>query len=90
MPGCSIYKPYSRGSSLYNHFISIVPEADLNLPLLKWSPDDPTNRRYWDAQHGQLKWLDPPYVYNVFKGDKEGFVKAVKSAIENPIGRFVC
>lgn len=40
-------------------------------------------------QHGLLKLLDPPYVYNVQKGDQEGFVKAIQDAISNPIDRFV-
>lgn len=28
--------------------------------------------------------MDPPYVYNVHAGDYEGFVSAIKGAIENP------
>jgi len=36
-----------------------------------------------------LKLLDPPYVYNVFKGDLEGFVDAITDAIANPIDRYV-
>ena len=33
--------------------------------------------------------MDPPYVYNVFKDDKEGFIDAIKQALENPIHRQV-
>lgn len=39
--------------------------------------------------HALLKLLDPPYVYNVKKGDRKGFANAIKSAIENPIDRYV-
>ncbi|KAJ7055068.1 hypothetical protein C8F01DRAFT_1030595 [Mycena amicta] len=58
-------------------------------PILDWNKDDPMNRDQWNAQHGTLKELDPPYVYNVFKGDKEGFVKAVKDALANPIQSYI-
>jgi hypothetical protein len=34
-----------------------------------------------------LKFLDPPYVYNVFKDDLDGFVEAIDIAILNPIER---
>lgn len=33
--------------------------------------------------------MDPPYVYNVFKDDAEGFVKAVEQAIANPIKKYI-
>jgi hypothetical protein len=36
-----------------------------------------------------LQALDPPYVYNVFKGDTEGLVQAVKDAVSHPIGSYV-
>lgn len=35
-----------------------------------------------------LQALDPPYVYNVFKGDTEGLVQAVKDAVSHPIDRY--
>lgn len=56
-------------------------------PILDWDRSDPTNRNKWFAQQGLLKDFDPPYVYNVFKGDKEGFLRAIKDAMEHPIER---
>ncbi|KAJ7664870.1 hypothetical protein B0H17DRAFT_991114 [Mycena rosella] len=58
-------------------------------PILLWNAEDPTNRTQWVAQHATLKFLDPPYVYNVFKGDEAGFVDAVVSASSHPIDSFV-
>ncbi|KAJ6514755.1 hypothetical protein DFH09DRAFT_1431571 [Mycena vulgaris] len=58
-------------------------------PILEWDEHDPTNRDKWSAQHGLLKDLDPPYVYNVFKGDKDGFVKAIKDALTHPIQSYI-
>ncbi|KAI0312911.1 hypothetical protein OF83DRAFT_1176177 [Amylostereum chailletii] len=58
-------------------------------PIFNWDRNDPTDRTKWDAQHGLAKYLDPPYVYNVFAGDREGFVNAVREAAENPIDSFV-
>jgi hypothetical protein len=34
-----------------------------------------------------LKLLDPPFVYNVFKDDYEGFLEAIDNAVLNPIDR---
>jgi hypothetical protein len=56
---------------------------------IQWDRNDPTNRDKWTAQQGALKDVDPPYVYNVLRGDKEGFIKAVKEALANPIQRSV-
>jgi hypothetical protein len=53
----------------------------------QWDKNDPTNRDKWSGQQGMLKDFDPPYVYNVFRGDKEGFIKAIKDALANPIER---
>lgn len=55
-------------------------------PIHSWDPLDPSNRLSWSAQHELLKFEDPPYVYNVKKGDLEGFVDAVRRAVENPLG----
>lgn len=56
---------------------------------LKWNHDNPGDRSKWYTQHNPLSKLDPPYVYNVFKNDTEGFLGAIKAALENPIERFV-
>jgi len=61
----------------------------LGVPFLnaikQWDHSDPWNRDKWDIQHGLLKLLDPPYVYNVHTGDKKAFLKAIKGALENPL-----
>ncbi|KAF9513443.1 hypothetical protein BS47DRAFT_1372531 [Hydnum rufescens UP504] len=62
----------------------------LGVPFINpWDTKDPTNRNTWLAQHGLLKLLDPPYVYNVFSGDQKGFAKAIKDAIAHPIDRHI-
>ncbi|KAJ7754375.1 hypothetical protein DFH07DRAFT_502101 [Mycena maculata] len=58
-------------------------------PIHHWSADAPLDKTHWVSQHAALKHLDPPYVYNVFKGDKAGFVRAVVDAIAHPIQSFV-
>lgn len=58
-------------------------------PIKNWDKDDPDNRAKWDSQHHALRWLDPPYVYNVRAGDLDGLRVAVAQAIANPIGRYV-
>lgn len=58
-------------------------------PILEWDHDNPTNRDEWYAQHLGLRYLDPPYVYNVFKGDNKGFIAAIESAKRNPIERYI-
>lgn len=56
---------------------------------LQWDINDPKNRHKWVSQHSMLKYLDPPYVYNVYKDDKEGFVDAIQDALDDPIGRYI-
>ncbi|KAJ7639424.1 hypothetical protein FB45DRAFT_977204 [Roridomyces roridus] len=58
-------------------------------PIKNWNRDHPEDRGSWDSQHNMLKHLSPPYVYHVFKGDRAGFVQAVKDAVENPIQSYV-
>ncbi|KAJ7135138.1 hypothetical protein C8R46DRAFT_1325962, partial [Mycena filopes] len=58
-------------------------------PILHWDTKNPTDRKRWASQHTPLRYLDPPYVYNVFKNDKAGFVKAVLDATSTPIESFV-
>jgi len=58
-------------------------------PVVSWDPEDKMNKLKWGVQHGLLKFEDPPYVYNVFKGDQEGFVQAIKDAINTPIDRYI-
>ena len=43
----------------------------------------------WQAQHQLLKFLDPPYVYNVLIDDPGAFVDAIQGALSHPIERWV-
>ncbi|KAJ7510720.1 hypothetical protein B0H11DRAFT_2269294 [Mycena galericulata] len=76
-------------------FLSPTPYEALCLgvpfinPILEWNADDPADRTQWSSQHGMLHLLDPPYVYNVFKGDTAGFVHAGVAAMAHPIESFV-
>ncbi|KAF8344119.1 uncharacterized protein EI90DRAFT_46274 [Cantharellus anzutake] len=56
-------------------------------PILHWNREKPELREAWGAQHSMLKLLDPPYVYNVKKGDREGLTKAIQAALNDPIDR---
>ncbi|KAJ6620661.1 hypothetical protein B0H10DRAFT_2021327 [Mycena sp. CBHHK59/15] len=58
-------------------------------PVMGWDRNSPDDRSKWDVQHGYLKNLSPPYVYHVFKNDREGFVQAIKDAIANPIQSYI-
>ncbi|KAJ8502525.1 hypothetical protein ONZ45_g11674 [Pleurotus djamor] len=58
-------------------------------PIFSWAKDNPDDRSEWEAQHNGLKYEDPPYVYNVRKDDEEGFWSAIRSAIDNPIPRYI-
>ncbi|KAF7360324.1 hypothetical protein MVEN_00761900 [Mycena venus] len=58
-------------------------------PIHDWDAADPLNRNKWTVQHDMIKHLDPPYVYHVYKGDRDGFVKAIEDAVAHPIERFV-
>ncbi|KAJ7754465.1 hypothetical protein B0H16DRAFT_1316290 [Mycena metata] len=58
-------------------------------PINSWNKKDPEDRKHWQTQHGALKSLSPPYVYHVQKGDREGFVNAIRDAAANPIESYV-
>jgi len=58
-------------------------------PITNWDRDNPTNRSRWQTQHNLLRDLSPPYVYNVFKKDTQGFVQAIKDALANPIDSYI-
>ncbi|WWC71148.1 uncharacterized protein I206_105101 [Kwoniella pini CBS 10737] len=53
-------------------------------PIKSWDSENPNDRSKWVSQHNYLKWLDPPYVYNVQAHDYEGFVNAIQSSISHP------
>jgi len=80
---CSFHQPnHGRESSL-----SLSNELNANFFGVQWDRDNPSNTSRWQTQHNGLRDLRPPYVYNVFNHDTEGFVKAVKDALANPIDR---
>ncbi|KAJ6485575.1 hypothetical protein C8R45DRAFT_997083 [Mycena sanguinolenta] len=92
------YNVLSRSVALVgvgNPIISPTPYDALCLgipfvnPIFSWDKQDPTNRTRWETQHNYLKELSAPYVYNVFVGDHDGFVNAIKSAVDNPIESYV-
>ncbi|KAF7298570.1 hypothetical protein MIND_00803700 [Mycena indigotica] len=58
-------------------------------PILSWDTVNPGDKARWNSQHNTLKHFEAPYVYNIFKGDTEGFVRAVDEAVRNPISSFV-
>jgi len=58
-------------------------------PILNWDRQNPSDRSQWTTQHDVLEQLDPPYVYNVFRDDVDGFVRAIKNAISHPIESYI-
>ncbi|KAJ6604187.1 hypothetical protein DFH09DRAFT_898771, partial [Mycena vulgaris] len=54
-------------------------------PIAMWNEQDPTDRTKWRTQHDMLRHLSAPYVYHVFRGDRDGFVNAVRDVLANPI-----
>ncbi|KAF8311197.1 hypothetical protein DL93DRAFT_2139922 [Clavulina sp. PMI_390] len=58
-------------------------------PIMDWDIDDPEERKGWWTQHDGLKFLDPPFVYNVRKDDESGLTKAITLAMQNPIPRYI-
>ncbi|KAK4688192.1 hypothetical protein P7C73_g1919, partial [Tremellales sp. Uapishka_1] len=58
-------------------------------PIKSWDESDPDDRTKWLSQHEYLKWLDPPYVYNVRAQDFEGFIAALEGAVANPPPRYI-
>ncbi|KAJ7656381.1 hypothetical protein DFH06DRAFT_1298244 [Mycena polygramma] len=63
----------------------------LGIPFINpiWDGKDPNDRTKWFTQHDGLKHLSAPYVYNVFVGDRDGFVNAIRDAAANPIQSYV-
>ncbi|KAJ7118542.1 hypothetical protein C8R43DRAFT_94524 [Mycena crocata] len=70
----------------YNSLCFGVPFVN---PICSWNRRRPSDRSAWNTQHDMLKDLSPPYVYHVFKGDRDGFVNAIRDALANPIERYV-
>ncbi|KAF7343154.1 hypothetical protein MVEN_01746100 [Mycena venus] len=98
MPQTEFYAKLAQSRVLVgvgNPWLSPTPYDALCLgvpfinPIMSWDTSNPSNRTRWNSQHNTLKELDPPYVYNVFRNDKDGFVKAVVEATSHPIESYV-
>ncbi|KAJ8523351.1 hypothetical protein ONZ45_g166 [Pleurotus djamor] len=58
-------------------------------PIFTWDEGNPDDRSEWRTQHDGLKYENPPHVYHVRKGDRDGFWDAVNTAILNPIPQYI-
>ncbi|KAJ7699014.1 hypothetical protein B0H17DRAFT_978024 [Mycena rosella] len=58
-------------------------------PLDGWDEANPDDTTKYHGQHAMMAFMKPPYVYNVRKGDRDGFVNAVAAALANPIESYV-
>lgn len=58
-------------------------------PIQYVNLEHPDDRKGWRTQNDALLALDPPYVYHVHKENATELGHALKSAIENPIPRFI-
>ncbi|KAJ7651985.1 hypothetical protein DFH06DRAFT_538320 [Mycena polygramma] len=58
-------------------------------PIRYWDANNPNDTSKWVTQITGLSDLGPPYAYNVFWHDYEGFKKAVADAMAHPIERFI-
>lgn len=58
-------------------------------PVKGWSASKPEDRTRWWAQQDGVWWsgLDEPYVYHVKVGDRAGFERAIRKAMDTPIER---
>ncbi|KAJ7134387.1 hypothetical protein C8R44DRAFT_609886, partial [Mycena epipterygia] len=53
-------------------------------PIRNWDSNNSSDRSKWETQVMALNDLNPPYVYNVFANDYEGFEKAIADAMTHP------
>ncbi|KAF8311078.1 hypothetical protein DL93DRAFT_2083784 [Clavulina sp. PMI_390] len=58
-------------------------------PISTHDPEHPDDRRAWVAQNTALKWVDAPYVYNVFKQDEAAFQDALRGSVENTFDSYI-
>lgn len=83
---CTDILPLRRSPSPYDALCQGVPFLN---PILEHDDRNPEDRTQWQTQHNGVKHLDPPYVYNVYAHDTEGFVEAIGSALATPIGSTI-
>ncbi|KAJ3107149.1 hypothetical protein HK100_003639 [Physocladia obscura] len=73
--------------SPYNALCSGVPFIN---PIKTWNENKKWDRSAWSTQHDGLKYLDPPYVYNVNIHDADAIKDAIMNAMITPIsGRYI-
>lgn len=82
---CPVHQPHTKCASI--HDASVTTGLTVSA---QWDRTNPDDRYSWGAQHEVLKFMDPPYVYNVFRDDKTGFVDAIRSALRTPIQGYEC
>ncbi|KAK1922888.1 hypothetical protein DB88DRAFT_493059 [Papiliotrema laurentii] len=58
-------------------------------PILRRDAKNPDDVSKWNVQHNALKDFGPPYVYHVWKEDKEALKQAIQSAISTPFEPFI-
>ncbi|RSH93491.1 hypothetical protein EHS25_007847 [Saitozyma podzolica] len=63
-------------------FVALSMGTPYLKPIKAWDPEDPWNRERWATQHDHIAMMDLPYT--VHAQDYEGFVAAIKGAIETP------
>ncbi|KAJ6470624.1 hypothetical protein C8R47DRAFT_1222519 [Mycena vitilis] len=58
-------------------------------PIRSWDENNPNDTSKWTTQNMGLNDWSPPYAYNVFWHDYEGFKKAIADAMTHPIERYI-
>lgn len=70
-------------------FVALCQGVPFINPILDWDPKNPDDRSKWETQQPTLRWYDPPFVYNVKKGDKQGFMDAIEASMKTGIPRTI-
>ncbi|KAJ7729672.1 hypothetical protein DFH07DRAFT_895489 [Mycena maculata] len=58
-------------------------------PIRSWDHSNPNDTYKWETQNTDLNNLGPPYVYNVFAKDYDGFKRAIVDAVTHPIESYI-
>ncbi|KAL1408265.1 hypothetical protein Q8F55_005071 [Vanrija albida] len=58
-------------------------------PIVRWDKKHPENKFAWELQQMGLRDVPEPYVYNVFAHDEEQLRRAVETAVNTPIERYI-
>ncbi|KAI8618606.1 hypothetical protein BC830DRAFT_1042728, partial [Chytriomyces sp. MP71] len=54
-------------------------------PIENYDSKRPHDRVHWRTQHDPLKWMNPPYVYNVHADNMTEVAEAIMRALESPL-----